>query len=334
MAEQLGRPARIGIVGAGNISKLHLDGMKEHPDRAVCTALCDPNAENLKAREAEYGIGTHFASVEDFAANAQVDAAIVCTPTQLRLPVLEPLMQAGIPILCEKPLAEEYDEAKAIAEAAEKCGVPVAVNQNFRRHFTFAMAKDVLAANDFGKPLHLVQKAMGMRRDVGWRLERKRYVMSVMSIHWFDGYRFMLDDEPEAIYVRGLNSPATPGGEDTAVSMVLEFGKGAVVSLSESFSSFTCTWDGTLYCDCERGGLIMGYGKMESVDAEKQKREYSNPYDKAQATYYVLDDLLSAVEEGRAPETSVQDNLKSLRVMEAAYKSLSEGRVVRIEEIQ
>jgi len=333
MTKELPRPARIGIVGAGNISKLHLDGLKGHPDRAVCVALCDPNPDNLRARCQEYGIETTFATVEEFAAKSGVDAAIVCTPTQLRLEVLKPLMRAGIPILCEKPLAETYEEAKAIAEAAEKYGVPVAVNQNFRRHFTFAMGKDLLAQNDFGRPLHLVQKAMGLRRDVGWRLDRHRYVMSVMSIHWFDGYRFMLDDEPETIYVRGVNSPATPGGEDTAVSMILEFGKGTVVNLSESFSSFTGDWDGTLYCDCERGGLVMGYGKIQSVDADRRKTEHENPYDKAQATYYVLDDLLSAVEQGRAPETGVRDNIKSLRIMEAAYKSLSEGRVVRIEEI-
>ena len=167
MTKQLPRPARIGIVGAGNISKLHLDGMKEHPDRAVCVALCDPDPDNLKARCEEYGIHTTFATVEDFAANSGVDAAIVCTPTQLRLEVLEPLMRAGIPILCEKPLAETYREAKATVEAAEKYGVPVAVNQNFRRHFTFAMGKDLLAQKDFGRPLHLVQKAMGLRRDVG-----------------------------------------------------------------------------------------------------------------------------------------------------------------------
>lgn len=334
MSRQFSRPAKIGIVGAGNISKLHLDGMKEHPEQVTCTALCDSNPDNLKVRADEYGVSTTFASVDEFVKNAQVDAAIVCTPTQLRLDVLEPLMQAGIPILCEKPLAETYQEAKAIVDVANKYGVPVAVNQNFRRHFSFAMGRELLEKNDFGRPLHLVQKAMGLRKDVGWRLDRKRYVMSVMSIHWFDGYRFLLNDEPETIYVRGLNSPATPGGEDTAVSMVLEFGKGTVVNLSESFSSFTGDWDGTLYCDCERGGLVMGYGKIQTVNADREKQEFTNAYDKAQATYFVLADLLSAVEEGRAPETSVQDNINSLRVMEAAYKSLEEGRVVRIEEIK
>lgn len=333
MAKELSRPARIGIVGAGNISRLHLEGLAEHAERAICVALCDPNIENLNKTGDEFGIEARFTSLPEFIASG-MDAVILCTPTALRLEALEPLMQAGLPILCEKPLAETYSEAKAIADAADKYGVPVAVNQNFRRHFTFAMGRDLLAKNDFGKPLHIVQKAMGLRQDAGWRLDRKRYAMSVMFIHWFDGYRFLLDDEPISIYVKGVNSPATPGGEDIAVSIIMEFAKGTIVCLSESFSSFTGNWDGALFCDCERGGLIMGYKQIETVDAQRQKQSFDNPHNKAQATYVVLDDLLNAVQEGRQPETAVQDNVNSLRIMEAAYRSFEEGCVVKIEEIK
>ncbi len=326
-------PCRIGIVGSGNISRLHLDGMKEHPERARCVALCDPSAETLQARMAEYGVSAGFSDVAAFALDAGVDAAIVCTPTHLRQRILEPLFEAGIPVLCEKPLAETYDEARQLAALAARHRVPVAVNQNFRRHFAFAMGREALASGALGKPLHLVQAAMGMRRDAGWRLDRRRYAMSVMSIHWFDGYRFLLDDEPESVYVRGLNSPAIPGGEDTAVSMVIAFRKGAVVSLSESFSSFTGNFAGTLTCDCERGGLVMEYSKLTRIEADGRREEIANPMNKAQATYHVLDDLLRAVEEQRPPETSIEDNLKSMRLLEAAYQSFEQARVVKLEEL-
>ena len=282
---------------------------------------------------AEYDIPTGFADVATFARDAGVDAAIVCTPTHLRRSILEPLFEAGIPVLCEKPLAENYDEAKTLAALAARCRVPVAVNQTFRRHFTFALGREVIVSGELGKPLHLVQAAMGLRRDAGWRLDRRRYAMSVISIHWLDGYRFMLEDEPESVYVRGLNSPAIPGGEDTAVSMVITFRKGTVVSLSESFSSFTGNWSGTLTCDCERGGLIMGYDTLTRIDADGHREETVNPLNKAQATFYILDDLLRAVEEQRPPETSIEDNLKSVRLLEAAYRSFEQARVVTLEEL-
>ncbi|MBM4149595.1 MAG: Gfo/Idh/MocA family oxidoreductase [Lentisphaerae bacterium] len=189
-------PYRIGIVGAGNISRLHLDGMKEHPQRVRCVALCDPDGQTRQARMEEYGVAAGFSDLADFVRDAGVDAAIVCTPTHLRQSILAPLLDAGIPVLCEKPLAETYAEAERMSAMASRCRTTVAVNQNFRRHFTFSVGREVLAAGALGRPLHLVQTAMGMRRDAGWRLDRRRYVMSVMSIHWFDGYRFLLHDEP------------------------------------------------------------------------------------------------------------------------------------------
>lgn len=325
-------PYRIGIVGAGTISKLHLEGIRRHPERTRAAALCDPDERAVLARAAGYGVRQTYTSLAGLTANAELDAAIVCTPTHVRAEVLLPLIEAGIPVLCEKPFAETYAEAARIERASREAGVPVAVNQNFRRHFAFAVARDVLERRELGRPLHLVQTVEHLRHDRGWRLERGRYVMAVMSIHWFDGYRFLLRDEPGTVYCRGVNSPATEGGDDTAVSVVLQFRKGTVVSLSESFSSFARESHCTL--DCEAGALVMGYQGLTEIRPCGERIEHANPFDKAGATWFLLDEFLSAVEEGREPETSAADNLKSMRILEAAYRSMKEGRAVRPEEIE
>lgn len=325
-------PYRIGIVGAGGISGLHLEGMARHGDRAKVVAMCDPEGQALAERAGAWGVEQTFAGVEGMIAGADVDAAVVCTPTHVRWDVVAPLIEAGVPVLCEKPFAETYAEAARIEAAARRAGAVVAIDQNFRRHFTFSLAREVLASGRLGEPLHLVQVAAVLRRDKGWRLARSRYVMSVMSIHWLDGYRWMLGEEPAAVTCRGVDSPATEGGPDTAVSMIVEFAGGAVACLSESFSSFA----GGSACglDCQRGGLVLGYRSMTEVGPDGQSVEHANPFDKAEATWWVLDDLLRAAETGGEPETSAADNLKSMRVLEAAYRSLEERRTVRVEEIQ
>jgi predicted dehydrogenase len=322
---------RIGFVGAGNITKLHYEGMKRHPDRVAVGALCDPNPDTLKSRAEEFSCTATFSDVTSMIREAGIDAAIVCTATHVRSDVLTPLIEAGIPVLCEKPLAETYAEAVGIASQADSHGIPVAVNQNFRRHFTFHIARDILAGGSLGNPLHLMHTACYMRHDTGWRLSRNRYVMAVMSIHWFDGYRYLLEDEPASIYCRHINSPATEGGDDTAVSTILTFSHGTVVSLSESFSSYTK--QSVCALDCAEGGLIMNYGELTEIRTGGETVKHTNQYDKAEATYYVLDDLLNACEEKRAPETSVHDNLKSMRILEAAYRSCEERRQVDLEEI-
>lgn len=319
---------RIGLIGAGGISRLHLEGIGRHPDRAQAVAICDPNAEMLRQRATEHGIEQTYETLDAMIADAGLDAAIVCTPTHIRSDVVLPLVEAGIPVLCEKPFAETYAEAAEMAAAAREHGVPVAVNQNFRHHFTFTLARELLDGGRLGRPVHLTQIAGHLRRDTGWRLGRRRYVMAVMSIHWLDGYRVLFGQEPETIYCRAVNSPATPGGDDTAVSVVLQFPDGAMASLCESFSSFTRI--SACGVDCERGGLRLGYKALEEIREGAEPVEHANPFDKAEATWFLLGDLLRAADEGRAPETSATDNLNSMRILEAAYRSAAEGCAVSV----
>ncbi len=323
---------RVGIVGAGSISRLHLQGLARHTDSMRAVALCDPDADGLAGRAAEFRVAETYCSLAEMMTKAHLDVAIVCTPTHVRRPVVLPLLEAGIPVLCEKPFAETYAEARQMREDSRRLGVPLAVNQNFRRHFTFAMAKQVLASGRLGRPLHLAQAFLLTRHDTGWRLDRRRYIMSIMSIHWFDGYRFMLGTEPVTVYCRGVNSPATEGGDDTGISVILEFPGGVVACLSESFASFGQTMFCTL--DCQEGSLSLGFDRIQEFRGSGPPTEHVNPLDKAEATFLVLDDLVRAHRERRQPETSADDNLKSMRILEAAYQSLQESRVVRLEEIQ
>jgi len=322
---------RLGFVGAGNITKLHYEGIKRHPERVSIAAMCDPDCETLSARAAEFGCPATFPDVTSMIDGAEIDAVIVCTATNVRSDVLFPLIAAEIPVLCEKPMAETFREAVAISEMARSANVPFAVNQNFRRHFSFHIARKILSSGILGDPLHLMQTASYMRHDTGWRLARDRYVMSVMSIHWFDGYRYLLGEEPESVYCRHVNSPATEGGEDTAISLILTFPGGTVVSLSESFSSFTK--QSLCALDCTEGGLILNYNGLQEIKPDGTVVEHANPYDKAEATWYVLDDLLRAYEEGRPPETSFDDNINSMKILEAAYRSCDEQRTVALEEV-
>jgi len=323
---------RVGLVGAGNISKMHLDCIDRHPERMKVVALCDLDKEMLEHRAAEYGIEAKYTDLDDMVANAGLNVAVVCAPTHIRKQVLLPLIKAKIPVFCEKPFAETYAEAKEIEQAAREARVPVAINQNFRRHFSFSVARELIASGRLGEPLHLMQVSACLRHDKGWRLDRKRYVMSVMSIHWFDGYRYLLQDEPESVYCTSVNSPAIEGGKDTAVSVLLRFSKGVIVSFSESFSSFTKS---NVCClDCEAGGLRMGFEMLTEIRSDGQEIQHNNPYDKPEATYWLLNNLMEAVENRREPETSATDNLKSMRILEAAYCSIEENRPVALEEIK
>jgi D-apiose dehydrogenase len=323
---------KISIVGAGNISKLHLNGIQKHTDRYRAVAICDPDTDAAAERAAEYDIAEKYSGVSEMITGADIDAAIVCTPTPVRSDVILPLLDAGIPVLCEKPFAESYAEAAAIAARASDLGVPLCINQNFRRNFSFTLARDALKSGKYGKPLHLTHLVKSLRRDKGWRNTRSRYVMAIMTIHWFDGYRWMLGEEPESIYCAGVNSPLTDGRDDTGISVTLKFPSGAVAALSESFSSFhrlnACS------LDCERATFEMNNKLLRILKDHDEVEEQINQYDMPEATFFNLNELVTAHMENRQPETSAQDNLNSMRILEAAYRSLALGRVVELSEIE
>lgn len=127
------RPYRVGIVGAGDISKLHLQAIGRHPDRMQVVALHDPKEEALKARAAGRANMATYTDLGDMIARAALDVAVVCTPTHVRKDVILPLVEARTPVFCEKPFAETYAEAAEIEREARGADVPVAINQNFRR---------------------------------------------------------------------------------------------------------------------------------------------------------------------------------------------------------
>ncbi len=327
----MSKPYKVALIGGGNIANLHLDGIKRHSEDFIPWAVIDPNADNARTCSEKYGIEQIFSTVRELIESKGADCAIVCTPTHIRQQVVLPLLDAGLPVLCEKPFAETYNEAATMAECAGKSNTKLAINQNFRQHYSFDIAKEALRDSKLGKPLYMVHTSCGLRRDVGWRNERSRYAMSVMCIHWFDGYRYMLGQEPISIYCRGVNSPATEGHDDTAISAILDFPGGTVVSLSFSMSSYANA-DNCLL-DCENGSLVMEYSQLTLILDGQEPVIKKNPYDKVEATHLLLSDLMRAHENNDLPTTSAEDNLKSMQILEAAYRSFTEKRLVKISEV-
>lgn len=327
----MSNPKRIGLVGAGWVSTLHMDAMKDHPDRTIPVAICDPSKEAIQKRAADYRISRTYTDLKAMIRDGNIDAAIVCTPSHIRYDVAAPLLEAGIPVLLEKPMSETYEEASRIAAKSKETGVTAAVNQSFRRGFAFTIAKEILQSGECGKPLHLTQITKKHRSDKGWRLSRHRYVMAVMSIHWFDGYRLLFGEEPDTVYCRGLASPLSEGRDETAISATLTFPGGGIACLSESFSSLWGTDSASL--DCEKKTLQLNYDNLKVHGLDKECREVKNPFNNYTSSWFLLNELLTAHEEKREPETSVNDNLKTLRIMEAAYRSMTEKRLVNMKEL-
>ena len=104
---------RIGIVGAGMIGDAHADAISRLDDQRV-VAIADPVDALREGLAAKYSVPGTYRSWEDLVADESVDLVYIGTPNDLHLPIAKAAMEAGKDVVCEKPLARNVAECRAI----------------------------------------------------------------------------------------------------------------------------------------------------------------------------------------------------------------------------
>jgi len=139
----------ICLVGAGVISQSHAEALRSLGRRVV--AVVDPNLAAAQ-RLAQAAGATAYASVAAAQAAGGFDRAHVLTPPPTHAEAALPLLEAGIHVLAEKPLATTSAECAALLQAAQRTGARLGINQNFVYHPAFARLRRRVEAGDLGRP--------------------------------------------------------------------------------------------------------------------------------------------------------------------------------------
>lgn len=117
----MSKTLKVAVIGAGTISKRHLDGYKAMPN-VTLAAICDLNEERAWELAREYGAEKACADYREVLADPSVDAVSIVTPTFTHGKIVGEALAAGKHVLCEKPPALTYAEALENEEAAKKAG--------------------------------------------------------------------------------------------------------------------------------------------------------------------------------------------------------------------
>lgn len=321
-------PVRIAVIGCGNVSDMHLAGYLAHPERVSVVAACDPVAERRQHVEDTYAIPHTYAEVEELLDAEDLDAAVVCTPSHLRLPSVTAIACRGVHVLVEKPMADSYAEAQTLVQVCDDAGVQLAVNQNFRDHYAFGLAREVIHAGAIGRVLGIDHRELMFREVSGWRADAKHHALSVMGVHWFDGFRHLLPDDADWLVARTYAAPSMTSAGETDAYVQARFGE-ATVNYTQSFSSHVERIE-TIVIG-EQGTLALTYGSLELVDANGSSTTTGNPCagaGKPESAYRSLDRLLVGMENGTEAANSGRDNLKTLSLLFGAYRSAETGEPV------
>lgn len=236
-------PVRIAVVGAGLIGRRHIGLVRADPGSEL-VAVVDPEPA---ARDGHGAPG--YADVEDMLAAVRPDGVIVASPNRFHAEHVLQCVDAKVPVLVEKPIADSPTDAVGMVEAAESAGVPLLVGHHRRHSPIVEAAVDALRAGVLGR-LVAVQGSALFRKpdryfeDAPWRSAVGGGPILINLVHEIDNLRALCGEITE---VQAVASNAVRGFavEDTA-AVTLRFDTGALgVFLLSDVAAAPHSWEQT-----------------------------------------------------------------------------------------
>ena len=350
------RSIGIGCVGAGFImADCHLVAYRQSGFKPVAIASRDPvRAGEVAAR---HGIGRVYANVADLVADPRVEVVDVAVPPDAQFDVIRTIVDAPgrvRGILAQKPLGVDFAEARQIVQMCREAGLTLAVNQNMRYDQSVRACKTLLDQGALGEPVLATIDMRAIPHWMPWQQRLGWVTLRIMSIHHLDTFRYWLGD-PERVFASIRPDPRTQekfDHQDGLCLYILEYAGGARAA----------SWDDVWAGPAREGaaadlgvrwrvegtaGLARGtIGWPEYPQRTPSTLDYSTRADQGQwhsprwnevwfpdAFAGPMAELLCALEEGRQPSISGDDNLRTMGLVEACYRSAAEHRAVGLAEV-
>ncbi len=232
---------RVGIVGPGWwADTMYAPVLATCPD-AAATAVYARNRRRAEDFAEAHGIPHVFGDIGELCASGEVDAVIVASANKTHHPFTVTALDAGLHVLCEKPLAVTAAEADDLAERARQAGLTCYVPFTYRYMPTTRWVKRLLDRGFIGRPYHLnLRYYSGWARqgEYLWRLDQDEVgeagVLGDLGSHWIDMARWFFGEVEAvtAVVSHHIDRDARPDGGDYAraddgATVILEFENGA-----------------------------------------------------------------------------------------------------------
>jgi myo-inositol 2-dehydrogenase/D-chiro-inositol 1-dehydrogenase/scyllo-inositol 2-dehydrogenase (NAD+) len=205
------------MIGAGRVGKLHSGTLRRYIPDGEVVALVDTQKPILDETGEEFGIDSRFTSLEEALEKVKFDAVVITTPTFTHKTLTVLAAEKGKHVFLEKPMAMDLDECDEIIEACEKNGSHLQLG--FMRHFDpdFSLAYDRIQAGEIGEPMLVKSLTHGPGLPPPWArdLKTSNGNLAEVNSHDLDATRWLMNSNPERIYLEVANFKGAERGVDT-----------------------------------------------------------------------------------------------------------------------
>lgn len=327
-------PVRLIQVGAGSMGRAWLQVIADSGAvELVGLVDLDTDAARQAADAAGFTSVAVAASLDDLLSRVTADAVVNVTIPTAHASVSTTALLHGLPVLCEKPLAESVGTGLSMIAAAELSGELLMVSQS-RRYWRnlSALRQQIAQLGALGTIDCAFFKAPHFG---GFRDEMAFPLLIDMAIHQFDLARDLIGAEPVAVYCDSYNPGWSWFAGDAAAAVQFEFADGTHFSFSGSWCSpgLETSWNGSWRISGEHGSAVWD-GDHEPVAAAADGQPILGAVsDEPEQIAGSLAEFVTALGTDAVPWGEVHSNVLSLAMVEAAITSAAEGRRVLIAEV-
>ena len=341
----------IGCIGAGMImAECHLAAYKEAGFKVV--AIASRTQAKAAAVAARWNIPKVHATPEALIADRSIEVLDIAYPPDqqpalIRAAFKQPHIKA---ILAQKPLALTLEEAVCLRDEAAAAGKVLSVNQNMRYDQSMRVLKQIIDRGDMGDIVIAQIDMHAIPHWQGFLADYDRLTLANMSVHHLDVLRFLFG-EPTEITTQTRRDPRTEFEHSDGITVsTLRFESGLLaISLEDVWSGpraegyendqhITFRVSGTL--GVAKGSIGWPTGVASTLTYASQTATGGKWVTPTWDTMWfphafigVMEQLQHAVKTGTQPALSVADNVRTMALIEAGYKSIAENRTVKLSEI-
>ncbi|WP_200832628.1 inositol 2-dehydrogenase [Candidatus Halocynthiibacter alkanivorans] len=329
---------RIGLLGAGRIGRVHAKAIAGQSN-ATLVAVAD--AFEAAANEVAGEYGCDVRTVDAILAADDIDAVVICTPTNTHADLIEKFARAGKAIFCEKPIDLDLKRVRECLAVVEDCGATLMLGFNRRFDPHFAAVKDAIATGKIGK----VEQVNITSRDPGLPpldyIDVSGGIFRDMTIHDFDMARFLLGDEIATVQASAsclVDAKVAEHNDFDTASVILTTGSGRQCVISNSRRA-TYGYDQRIEVHGSDGMIAAENQRPVSIEIANGDGFTRPPLHDFFMTRYTeayaaeIAAFVAAINDGTAATPSGKDGEAALALAEAALKSVAEGRAVSLTEL-
>jgi len=318
---------RVGILGAGNIGRIHAEAFSRHP-RAAVTCVADADAARAETLAAELGARS-FRDLEGVL-GAGIDLLVVATPNSLHAETALAALERGVPVFSEKPMATSVAAARGVLERAERPGAFYVVGHN-RRHAPVYRAVRGLLDEGFRPLLASMKMHEGDLRSPAWVSDPAVTGGFPYEnlVHFFDLMEWLVD--PVARVACLARRPFYPDWNDFVVSVAFE--RGAIGALTASgHASWLDPAERTELVGDHASIVVEGLDRViDTAGGERRTHDFAHLPRNERWGFFDQDlEIVDCLLAGTKPCFSGRRALRTLEIADAVLAAARDGCVVSL----